>query len=90
MKVIEGTEDRIGRYPIIFKSAKDLREVYDYLFHHYQGYKFCILMDTMNDEWEDYGKDITVYFLDEVLEEAACYSDSEIWKNGKKIFPNGG
>lgn len=91
MKVIEDSDhDRLGRYPLIFKGAKDIREVYEWLFHHYQGYKFGIVIDVSHDEWEDLGKDIYVYFLDDILEEAAHYSDAEIWRDGKKIFPKNG
>lgn len=66
MKVIEDeniTTDYFGNVGIIFKGAKDLREVYDWLFHHYNGYRFCIVLDCERDEWTDFGRDIRVDFL---------------------------
>lgn len=80
MKVIDNdsTQDRYGKYPIVFKGAKNLREVHDYLWRHYNGYKFAIIFDETKDEYEDYGTSILVYFLDEILDEAAEYANAKI------------
>lgn len=77
MKVIEDAgADRFGKYPIIFKSAK-INEIHDYLFAHYQGYKFAIIFDETKDEWEPQ-EEVYVYFLDEILEEAASYAGKKV------------
>ncbi|MGN0444219.1 MAG: hypothetical protein ACI4F5_06365 [Acutalibacteraceae bacterium] len=89
MKVIQddSAKDSYGRCPIVFKGAKSLREIHDYLFKHYGGYKFAIVFDETVDEYYDYGKDIYVYFLDEILEEAAVYADCIVTdKYGKRKF----
>ena len=77
MTVIENSEeDRFGKYPIIFKSAK-ISEIHDWLFAHFQGYKFAIIFDETKDEYEPQ-KDVYVYFLDEVLDEAAYYAGKKV------------
>lgn len=79
MKVYEGEEheDRHGRYPLVFTGFKKLEEIHDYLFKHYYGYKFAIVFDETHDEWEPYGSEARVYFLDEVLEEAMLYAGKD-------------
>ena len=74
----DSTRDKYGKYPIVFKGAKNLREVHDYLWKNYYGYKFAILFDETKDEYEDYGTSILVYFLDEILDEAAEYANVKI------------
>ena len=88
MNVIEdeSTEDRAGRYPIVFKGVKKPQEIFDYLFQHYQGYKFAVLFDVSHDEWCEYG-DIKAYFLDEIMEEAMCYSGKDTTLNmARRVF----
>lgn len=75
MKVIEETQDRFGRYPIIFKGKNvKLEDIHDWLFSHYQGYKFAIVIDETVDEYEEqFTKSVYVYFLDEIKEELEAY-----------------
>lgn len=84
MKVIAGCEESKGRYPIIFPKSATPAEIYDWLWNNgYQGYQFCIAFNLMGDEYEEQG--VTgVYFVDEVLEELATYSDFEIKKKGNE------
>lgn len=68
----EREDKRMGEYPAIWISnSKDLQRIYEVLFNMYQGYKFCIMIDTTHDEYEDLGS-IPVHFADcaftEVLE----------------------
>ena len=54
MKVIQDVTDRFGRYPIIFKGKNvKLEDIHDWLFSHYQGYKFAIVIDETVDEFEE-------------------------------------
>lgn len=83
MTVIENndqTEDSLGRYSIIFKGAKNLGEIHNWLWEHYYGYKFAITFDETHDEYEEYPKEVRVYFMDEILEEAAEYADMAVVK----------
>ena len=81
MTVIEDSkEDRFGRYPIIFKGAT-LKDIHDWLYKHYWGYKFAIIFDETKDEWEPW-RETYVYFLDEALEEAAHYAGKKVVNNG--------
>ena len=75
MKVIEETKDRFGRYPIIFKGKNvKLEDIHYWLFSHYQGYKFAIVIDETVDEYEEqFTKLVYVYFLDEIKEELEAY-----------------
>ena len=80
MKIIEnGEQDRFGKYPIIFKSAS-VKQIDEWLFDHYWGYKFAIIFDTTKDEYEVMDKSY-VYFLDEVLDEAAEYAGKKVVKD---------
>ena len=80
MKVITDNIDRHGRCPLIFSGAKNLKEIHEYLWKNYYGYKFAILFDETKDEYEEYDSKIYVYFLDEVAEELAEYGDYEFKK----------
>lgn len=75
MKVIEETQDRFGKYPIIFKGRNiKLEDIHQWLFEHYQGYKFAIVIDETVDEFEEqFTKSVYVYFLDEIKEELEDY-----------------
>lgn len=54
MKVIQDVTDRFGRYPIIFKGKNvKLEDIHNWLFSHYQGYKFAIVIDETVDEFEE-------------------------------------
>lgn len=84
MKVIEdgSVTDRFGKYPIVFKNAS-IEKINEYLFSHYSGYKFAIIFNECGDEYEPM-KDVYVYYLDEVLDEAAEYAGANIFtKDGK-------
>lgn len=53
MKVIQDVADRFGKYPIIFKGRNiKLEDIHQWLFEHYQGYKFAIVIDETVDEYE--------------------------------------
>ena len=75
MKVIQDVTDRFGRYPIIFKGRNiKLEDIHQWLFEHYQGYKFAIVIDETVDEFEEqFTKLVYVYFLDEIKEELEAY-----------------
>lgn len=75
MKVIQDVTDRFGRYPIIFKGRNiKLEDIHQWLFEHYQGYKFAIVIDETVDEFEEqFTKLVYVYFLDEIREELEAY-----------------
>jgi hypothetical protein len=75
MKVIQDVADRFGRYPIIFKGKNvKLEAIHDWLFLHYQGYKFAIVIDETVDEFEEqFTKSVYVYFLDEITSELEAY-----------------
>ena len=82
----DSTRDKYGKYPIVFKGVKSLREVNEYLWQHYNGYKFAILFDETKDEYEDYGTAILVYFLDEIVDEAAEYANVKIVRKQEDIW----
>ena len=77
MKVIdEGSSDRFGKFPIIFKNAS-IAQIHEWLFNHYQGYKFAIVFDETKDEYEEYDG-AYVYFLDTILDEASDYAGKKV------------
>lgn len=75
MKVIQDVTDRFGKYPIIFKGRNiKLEDIHQWLFEHYQGYKFAIVIDETVDEFEEqFTKLVYFYFLDEIREELETY-----------------
>ena len=75
MKVIQDVADRFGKSPIIFKGRNiKLEDIHQWLFEHYQGYKFAIVIDETVDEYEEqFTKSVYVYFLDEIKEELEAY-----------------
>lgn len=75
MKVIQDVADRFGNYPIIFKGRNiKLEDIHQWLFEHYQGYKFAIVIDETVDEYEEqFTKSVYVYFLDGIKEELETY-----------------
>lgn len=76
MTVIEqDCEDKYGRYYIKFTGVKKLQEIQDWLYEHYQGFKFGMVFDTMPDECEEIGSEYWVYFLDELTDEVMSYAD---------------
>ena len=71
MTVDENFTDRHGRSCLVFSGVKKLPEVYDWLFSHYNGYKFVIMLDCSMSEHPEPESKIYVHFFDEVFEEAA-------------------
>lgn len=69
MKVDDTQTDRHGRTMIVFSGVRKFSEVYDWLFDHYNGYKFGIVLDCSQSERAEPDNNIYVYFLDEMAEE---------------------
>lgn len=75
MKVIEDKPDRFGEYPIWFYSY-NLKDIAEWLYHHYDGYKFAIVIDVSKDSDGDVlEKPLPVYFLGDIAEEVAQEAD---------------
>ena len=74
MKVITDKQDRFGNLPLIFRG-KDVtfEKINNYLWENFQGYKFAIIFDETGDEYEEFSKEVYVYFLDEIKEAVDCY-----------------
>lgn len=66
--------DQYNRSCIVFSGVKRFADVYDWLFNHYNGYKFGIVLDCRGDYPEPDNK-IYVNFLDELMDEVALESD---------------
>lgn len=71
MTVNECYEDKYGRSCIVFSGVKKFSDVYDWLFNHYNGYKFAILLDCSMSEYPEPDSKIYVHFLDELHDEVA-------------------
>lgn len=71
MTVDENFTDKHGRSCLVFSGAKKFSDVYDWLFNHYNGYKFAIILDCSMSEHPETENKIYVNFLDELHEEAA-------------------
>ena len=74
MTVNENYEDRYGRSCLVFSGVKKFTDVYEWLFNHYNGYKFAILLDCSKDEFPETDSKIYVNFLDELHDEVAMES----------------
>lgn len=75
MKIKETNEpDRFGIYPCCWVTGKDAcpQNVQEWLFKHYQGYKFAVIFDCTKEEYET-EKETPVYFLDELFDEIVEY-----------------
>ena len=77
MKVIEDVEDRYGQPCMIFDTA-DIRKIHEWLYSHYNGFKFVIVLNVMGDEYEEHEKETYVYFMDCVIDEVAEYSGKKV------------
>ena len=55
----------------MFSGVKKFTDVYEWLFNHYNGYKFAILLDCSKDEFPEPDSKIYVNFLDELHDEVA-------------------
>lgn len=71
MTVDEKFVDRHGRCCIVFSGVKKFSDVYDWMYQHYQGYKFGIVLDCSVSEHPDPDNKIYVNFLDELFDEVA-------------------
>lgn len=71
MTVNEYYEDQHGRSCLVFSGVKKFSDVYEWLFNHYNGYKFAILLDCSKDELPEPDSKIYVNFLDELHDEVA-------------------
>lgn len=71
MKVDESFIDRHGRSCLVFSGVKKFSDVYDWLFDHYNGYKFGIVLDCSVSEHPGTENQIYVHFLDELHDEVA-------------------
>lgn len=63
--------DRHDRTVITFSGVKRFSDVYDWLFAHYNGYKFGIVLDCSLSEYPEPDSKIYVHFLDELMDEVA-------------------
>ena len=81
MQVSEGEKtERFGNYHIWIKVKDAIpQKIHEELWRRYggQGYKFAIIFDCSQDEWEEPEKETPVYFLDEILEELLHYCGLE-------------
>lgn len=81
MKVIDdGREDSFGKPCIIFPKNAKIQDIYEYLHKNYFGYKFCIVIDCMHDEYEELGN-ICVNFFGDMADEAADLNDNVVVTN---------
>lgn len=71
MTVDENFTDKHGRSCLVFSGVRKFSDVYDWLFNHYNGYKFAIVLDCSMSEHPEAENKIYVNFLDELHEEAA-------------------
>lgn len=71
MTVNECYEDQHGRSCLVFSGVKKFTDVYEWLFNHYNGYKFAVLLDCSKDEFPEPDSKIYVNFLDELHDEVA-------------------
>lgn len=75
MTVDECFTDKCGRSCLVFSGVKKFSDVYDWLYSHYYGYKFGIVLDCSKDELPEPDNKIYVNFLDELLDEVALEAD---------------
>ena len=69
MKVDENYVDSHGRSCLVFSGVRKFSDVYDWLFDHYNGYKFGIVLDCSREELPELDNKIYVNFLDDLQEE---------------------
>ncbi len=89
MKVTESEDqvDEYGRIYIKFTGVKKLQEIQDWLFDHYQGYKFAIEFDCYGDEHQEINNEYWVYFFDDLTESIMIYNDyAKLKENGKTVY----
>ena len=71
MTVDETFIDKHGRSCLVFSGVKKFSDVYNWLFDHYNGYKFGIVLDCSFSERPVPENKIYVHFLDELHDEVA-------------------
>ena len=77
MKVNEEGKDKYGHYCLIFSGTQIVQKIHEWLAMRYGGgYKFCIVMDCIGEEFPEPG-DVYVYFMDEIVDEVMQYSGYE-------------
>ena len=73
------TDNRIldskGRNPIVFEDCT-IEEINEYLHSWFEGSKLAIVFDEMEDKQDM--KEVNVYFLNEILQETAEYSNKVV------------
>lgn len=78
MKVIEDKQDRFGNFPIWFNSY-NLKDISEWLYSRYNGFKFAIVIDVSKDSDGDVlEKPLPVYFMDDIAEEVAQEADKKL------------
>jgi len=78
MKVIEDKQDRFGNFPIWFNSY-NLKDISEWLYSRYNGFKFAIVIDVSKDSDGDVlEKPLPVYFLGDIAEEVAQEVDKKL------------
>ena len=77
MKEVKSEYDRHGKPCLVF-GATDLKKIHDWLWEHYHGCKFIVILDEYHDEYEDFGRKTYVYFGDDVLDEIADFYDKKV------------
>ena len=89
MKVNESAEDRYGRACIVFSGVKKFSEVYAWLYDHYNGYRFAVMIDVSQecDDVDFTNNDIVVNFFDELEEEMMCECGfNKYTEDGKTVY----
>lgn len=68
-------QDRFGIYPCCWVSGKDAapQKLQQWLYYHFQGYKFAVVFDCTKDEFEEPDKETPIYFLDTIFDEFLEY-----------------
>ena len=78
MKVIEDKQDRFGNFPIWFNSY-NLKDISEWLYSRYNGFKFAIVIDVSKDSDGDVlEKPLPVYFMGDIAEEVAQEADKKL------------
>lgn len=78
MKVIEDKQDRFGNFPIWFNSY-NLKDISEWLYSRYNGFKFAIVIDVSKDgDGDVLEKPLPVYFMGDIAEEVAQEADKKL------------
>lgn len=75
---IECKQNRYGETPAAYITGSDatLQKIHDAIWENGlggMGYKFAMVFDVSNDEYEEPPKEAELYFLDDLLEEVIEY-----------------